>query len=279
MTSEHTILTSLLFTHPMKTSNPCSETAGGCQPNQHCFLCVNIDNEAQTFKNIQHQEHQPSAQGNRQRLATPYGVAPDSETVEPSSYAYKKTEKTNVMQHAAGIQSWPGTIYSDPRIANLEDKFQGIMKTIKETVISRGIRGLLGLARLFRIMDIDNSQTLNYYEFTKVFNDARLHFDDDDTQVVFNFFDRRRDGHIQYSELLNAIRGFMPEYRQSLAAKAFDQLMQEKTSGPLTLEDIRVRFNAEHHPDYEGGRKSQEQATNEFLEAFESHHVYFVKAV
>lgn len=211
------------------------------------------------------------------RLATPYGVSQNSERAEPASYAYKRgTEKQQTAQMPAGIKSWPGTVFNDPRISNLEEKFQGIMTSVKESLISRGIRGLLGLGRLFRIMDMDNSQTLNYYEFTKTLNDARLHFSEDDINVVFSFFDRRKDGHIQYAEFLNAVRGFMPEYRQNLVAKAYENLVDEKGSGQITLEDIRVRFNAEHHPDFEAGRKSQEQATNEFLEAFESHHVYFV---
>lgn len=150
------------------------------------------------------------------------------------------------------------------------------MTSLKETLVSRGIRGLLGLGRLFRILDMDNSQTLNYYEFTKALSDARLNFTEEDSRVVFNFFDRRKDGHIQYSEFLAAIRGFMPEYRQNIVEKAYDNLVNEKGSGQLTLEDIRLRFNPEFHPDVEAGRKSQEQATNEFLEAFESHHVFFV---
>lgn len=150
------------------------------------------------------------------------------------------------------------------------------MTTVKESLVSRGIRGLLGLGRLFRIMDIDNSQTLNYYEFTKALNDARLHFSEEDTQVVFNFFDRKKDGHIQYSEFLHAVRGFMPEYRIAMVVKAYEGLVDDKGASQITLEDIRVRFNSEHHPEVEAGRKSQEQATNEFLEAFESHHVYFV---
>ena len=177
---------------------------------------------------------------------------------------------------AAGISSWPGTVYADPRIQGLEEKFHRIISQIKETLISRGIRGILGLGRLFRIMDSDNSQTLNFYEFSKALTDARLHFNEDETRIIFNFFDRQRDGHIPYSEFLASVRGFMPEYRQEIVERAYDHLVQDKENGLLALEDIRLKFNPEYHPDVEAGRKSIEQVTNEFLEAFESHHIFFV---
>lgn len=197
---------------------------------------------------------------------------------EPTSHLYKNPFKQtqNDQKTPAGISSWPGTAYSDPVLSNLEERFHSIMTSLKETLVSRGIRGLLGLGRLFRILDMNNSQTLNYYEFTKALNDARLNFSEEDARVVFNFFDRHKDGHLQYSEFLAAVRGFMPDYRQALVEKAYENLVNEKSASQLTLEDVRLKFNPEFHPDVEAGRKTVEQVTNEFLEAFESHHVYFV---
>jgi len=209
-------------------------------------------------------------------------VTPSNTKFETSNQAFRNSRElgpqdTKTNKIAAGVSSWPGTVYTDPRVQNLEEKFQSIIATVKETLISRGIRGILGLARLFRIMDTDNSQTLNYYEFSKALTDARLHFSEEDTKVVFNFFDRRKDGQLYYPEFLSAVRGFMPEYRQRIVEKAYDQLAEDRATAQLTLEDIRVCFNPDFHPDVESGRKSTEQAIHEFLEAFESHHVYYTK--
>ena len=211
-------------------------------------------------------------------MNAPFGVSKGTSGFETSNATFRNPADMvpKFSNLAAGISSWPGTTYVDPRIKGLEERFQVLINQIKDTLMSRGIRGILGLGRLFRIMDSDNSQTLNFYEFSKALTDARLHFSEEDTRVVFNFFDRQREGHISYTEFLSSVRGFMPDYRQDIVEKAYDSLIQDKENGLLTLEDIRLRFNPQYHPDVEGGRKSAEQVTNEFLEAFESHHNFFV---
>ena len=47
---------------------------------------------------------------------------------------------------------------------------------LKEKLATRGARGIIGLQRQFKIMDDDNSKSLNKYEFNKACNDYMLGF-------------------------------------------------------------------------------------------------------
>lgn len=47
---------------------------------------------------------------------------------------------------------------------------------LKEKLATRGARGIIGLQRQFKIMDDDNSKSLNKYEFSKAMNDFMLGF-------------------------------------------------------------------------------------------------------
>ena len=42
---------------------------------------------------------------------------------------------------------------------------------LKDKLVSRGSRGFIGLQRQFKIMDDNNSKSLDKYEFTKAMND------------------------------------------------------------------------------------------------------------
>ena len=51
-----------------------------------------------------------------------------------------------------------------------------LAETLKNKLASRGARGVIGLQRQFKIMDDDNSKSLNEYEFCKALTDYGLGF-------------------------------------------------------------------------------------------------------
>lgn len=95
-------------------------------------------------------------------------------------------------------------------------------------------------------------------------------------QIIFNYFDREDQQQLNYDEFFKVIRGRMPEFREAMVERSFEDISAQCTGGVIELEDIRVRFNAENHPDSDSGRKNQDQVTNEFLDSFESHHALWV---
>lgn len=182
----------------------------------------------------------------------------------PQGYAEKPTQPTT--------QSRPTDDY--------------LFRIFRDKVASRGTRGILGLARLFRIIDDDNSRELNQAEFTKVLKDLRLDFGPQEVKRLFDLFDTNKNGLISYDEFLRGVRGPMNENRLNVTKLAFKKLDADN-SGIITLDDLRGnfqnllfiklifpigRYNPKNHPDVKSGKKSEDEVLAEFLDTFEQHH-------
>jgi Ca2+-binding EF-hand superfamily protein len=81
-----------------------------------------------------------------------------------------------------------------------------LVEQFQTKLASRGARGLIGLAKQFKIMDDDRSMDLDMYEFKKAVKDFRVAIMEKDIDRLFNIFDRDRSGKISYDEFLRAVR-------------------------------------------------------------------------
>ena len=145
------------------------------------------------------------------------------------------------------------------------------MHRFREKVKQRGARGMIGLQRLFKIMDDDGSKSLNEYEFGKAIHDFRVEMPEEQIHALFDAFDFNDDGTVNYDEFLRSVRGEMNEFRRELVLRAFTRLDRDG-SGVADIEDVRGIYNAAQHPDVVQGKKSEDQILMEFLETFEAHH-------
>ena len=152
-----------------------------------------------------------------------------------------------------------------------QQRAEEVMENVMQKLAARGTRGILGLARQFKIMDDDGSKSLDFYEFSKSIRDYRIDMSEADLQLVFNFIDRNRGGTIDYDEFLRALRGPMNNFRKALVNQAFAKLDVDR-SGQIDINDIKQFYNAKGHPEVRSGRKSEEEVLGEFLETFEMHH-------
>ena len=146
-----------------------------------------------------------------------------------------------------------------------------LAEVLKTKLVSRGARGFIGLQRQFKIMDDNNSRSLDKYEFTKAMTDYMLGFTEGEIQKLFSYFDFDRSGLIEFDEFIRAIRGPMNNARKKMVAKAFNKLDKDG-NGWIDLNDIRGVYNAKKHPDVLSGKKTEDQILQEFLETFETAH-------
>ena len=70
------------------------------------------------------------------------------------------------------------------------------MDVFRKKILQRGAKGIIGLQRIFKIMDDDNSKSLCRAEFEKACRDFKIEIPADDIGTVFNAFDINRDGTI-----------------------------------------------------------------------------------
>jgi Ca2+-binding EF-hand superfamily protein len=77
-----------------------------------------------------------------------------------------------------------------------------LLERFRERMRQRGARGILGLQRIFKIMDDDRSGYLDRNEFSKALKDYRVQVSQDEGNKLFSIFDINGDGNISYDEFL-----------------------------------------------------------------------------
>jgi len=117
---------------------------------------------------------------------------------------------------------------------------------------------------------------LDINEFKKAIHDFQIEIVDNDIQKVFSFFDKDKDGSLNYDEFLLGVRGPINNYRKKLVEQAFSKFDKDN-SGSVTIEDLKGLYNAKFHPDVKAGKKTEEQVFREFLNTFEAYSEITVK--
>lgn len=87
-----------------------------------------------------------------------------------------------------------------------ESSVDPLIDKVRKTMAKRGATGILGMARLFRIMDDDDSKTLSMPEFKKAMRDSSLVLQDKELAYLFKLFDTDANGSISYDEFLHILR-------------------------------------------------------------------------
>ena len=151
-------------------------------------------------------------------------------------------------------------------------RFRSILvERFRNKLKARGSRGLVGLARQFKIMDDNGSGSLDANEFHKAISDFGIDVETKDIATLFKCFDYTGDGEIDFNEFVRVIVGPLNNYRTQLCIKAFRQI-DYNGDGVLDIEDIKRSYNATMHPDVKSGKRTEDEVLLEFLETFEQHH-------
>ena len=138
----------------------------------------------------------------------------------------------------------------------------------KNIIIDRGSRGILSLKRTFMITDDEGTHTLTFNNFEKYIKDYRLPLNDEEIKKIFDKFDTKKQGIINYDDLLNELLGKINDYRTDLLMKVFEKFDPEHT-GNASLNEIRKNYNPNLHPEVLKGNKSSQEELSEFLDVVE----------
>lgn len=89
------------------------------------------------------------------------------------------------------------------------------VQAIRDKLKQRGARGMIGMQRVFKIMDDDCSKSLSFEEFRKGIKDFKIDIPEESIKIVYNAFDMNRDGSISYDEFLRVIKGPLTPARRA----------------------------------------------------------------
>ena len=73
--------------------------------------------------------------------------------------------------------------------------------------MKRGVKGLLGLKKQFKLMDVDGSGALDFGEFSQALRDYKINVGDEEMQQLFIIFDKNGDGTINFEEFMRSLLG------------------------------------------------------------------------
>ena len=84
-----------------------------------------------------------------------------------------------------------------------------MINRVADKLKARGARGIIGLGRSFRVIDDNNTGTLDKNEFAKAMRDYRITDDNEEIEAIFLTFDADKTDSISYDEFLRAVVGEM----------------------------------------------------------------------
>ena len=103
----------------------------------------------------------------------------------------------------------------------------------------RGSETIRVMGRLFRQMNsYDGNRKINKEEFLLGLREVGINPTKQESEVLFNFFDKENEGLIDFEEFLIGIRGKPNFRRQSIIDKAFLRFDKDGT-GYISVTDVR----------------------------------------
>ena len=154
-----------------------------------------------------------------------------------------------------------------------QDPVEQVLNQIRQKLASRGVEGVCSIARNFRIIDDNNTQTIDFNEFKKCCQDFDFGLNDNQIQMAFVSFDRDNTGEIDYDEFLRTIRGEMNDFRKNLVNEVFNKL-DINGNGEISFDEIQAKYDASNHPEVLSGKKTEEQVLKEFMDTFQDTYNY-----
>ena len=200
----------------------------------------------------------PTPPDRRRRPASASGLRKDKLDV----LAYQKEQRDNAAK--AKLSKAPPDARRVAASALMKSSDE-IVKKVRDKIIERGgIHGIRSLGRLLSTMDDNGDKKLSKEELRYGLRNYGIDLTPIELEQVVIYFDRNRDGTIDFDEFLVGLRGDLSDRRKRLIRLAFDKLDADKC-GEITLDEMLRAYDVSFHPDVRSGKITKAQAMKEFM--------------
>ena len=192
------------------------------------------------------------------------GLDNDMQSAKRTSKAHRRTGNTvdSLRKQVAATSA------SKKHRAATETDTHPILLALREGLQKRGVHGFNGLQRTFRIIDDDNSRSIDRAEFQKGLHDMNILMSDAQLTTLFDMFDIDGSNTISYEEFIQGLRGEMSERRQRLVHMAF-AILDKSGNGVVEPADMASLYDASRHPAVLSGASTPAAVLREFLDTFD----------
>lgn len=150
------------------------------------------------------------------------------------------------------------------------DNFENLKARIIELCRKRSGNGIRGLKIMFRAIDRDRNKKIDPTEFKYAMRDYGIPISEEEVSAVVKYFDTNNDGKISFDEFLRAVRGDLNQRRTEMVHMAY-KVLDKTGDGLVTIDDIMKAYDVSFHPDFQSGRKTEEEVLREFMQVWETH--------
>ncbi|CAE7920868.1 CAPS, partial [Symbiodinium sp. KB8] len=124
---------------------------------------------------------------------------------------------------------------------SISKELRALLDRLKEVLLyDNNVHGIHGLAVLFRRMDRNSDNTLDKRELRAgicELSGGRLDLTDEELQLLVDAFDVNRSGRVDFDELLDGLRGRLPQRRRALVSAALAKL-NTRNDGRIQARDL-----------------------------------------
>jgi len=143
-----------------------------------------------------------------------------------------------------------------------------VLNSLREQLSKRGSKTIRNLGRTFRALDsFDGNRKVDRSEFAVGMRENGVNLSAQEYNILFDYFDRDKDGTMCFDEFLVGVRGSPNARRQAMVDKAFLKFDRDG-NGYVDANDLRGVYNCSHHPKVQRGEMTEDQAFREFLTSF-----------
>lgn len=155
----------------------------------------------------------------------------------------------------------------------VKDNITNSLNKLKSILIMRGSHSILSFQRKLSIYDLNHQGLISFQNFSNITQAYTINISTEEIKIIFDLFDKEKTGLINYNELIQTIIGNISTQRKLIIKNVFDKFNKDN-NGKVSINEIKLLFNARRHPDVISGKKREGEVLGEFLDDIENYKEY-----